>query len=198
MVASSKVSSKVSYSTSTTNTAEESIDEQYSTLLHELFSFRKQDPDLFQTLMDSLHHHQGYDGKQQRRCDLETVVDDDNDDDDVIERLRIIIDEREDMDSTTTNAADNTKSNSSNKKLSKKMQAKSMIEGVPRLFDSETANIYYDAMKAKKNVPNKPANTISMIKSSKKKISWAEKKKTNMSKLELLNLQLALESIKVE
>ena len=44
---------------STTNTAEESIDEQYSTLLQDLFSFRKQDPNLFQTLMDSLHHHQG-------------------------------------------------------------------------------------------------------------------------------------------
>ena len=55
-------------------------------------------------------------------------------------------------------------------------------------------------MKAKNNVPNKPANTtINMIKSNNKKnVSWAEKKKTNMSKLELLNLQLALESIQVE
>lgn len=195
MVASSKVSSKVSYSTSTTD--EESIDEQYSTLLQDLFSFRKQDPNLFHTLMESLHHQGVH--EQQRRCDLDTFDNDNHDydkDDDVIERLRIINDKREDMNSST-NAADKTKANSS-KKSSKKMQAKTMIEGeVPRLFKSESANIYYNAMKAKNNVPNKPANTVNMIKSSKKKISWAEKK-TNMSKLELLNLQLALESIKVE
>ena len=188
MVASSKVSSKVSYSTSTTD--EESIDEQYSTLLQDLFSFRKQDPNLFHTLMESLHHQGVH--EQQRRCDLDTFDNDNHDydkDDDVIERSRNINDEREDMNSTTTNAADNTKANSS-KKLSQKMQAKSMIEGeVPRLFKSESANIYYNAMKAKNNTPN--------MTSSKKKISWAEKK-TNMSKLELLNLQLALESIKVE
>jgi len=181
MVASTKVSSKVSYST----TVDESIDEQHSTLLQDLFNFRKQDPNLFQTLMDSLHHHQGSDDKQ-RRCDLDTF---DNDDDDVIERSRNINDKREDMDSTTTDATDNTNSKKS----------KSMIEGVPtRLFKSESANIYYNAMKAKNNVPNKPTNTANMDKSSKKNVSWAEKKKTNLSKLELLNLQLALESIKVE
>ena len=190
VVSSTKVSSKVSYSTSSTVAIEESIDEQYSTLLQDLFSFRKQDPDLFHTLMESLHHQGVH--EQQRRCDLDTFDNDNHDydkDDDVIERSRNINDEREDMNSTTTNAADNTKANSS-KKLSQKMQAKSMIEGeVPRLFKSESANIYYNAMKAKNNTPN--------MTSSKKKISWAEKK-TNMSKLELLNLQLALESIKVE
>ena len=190
VVSSTKVSSKVSYSTSSTVAIEESIDEQYSTLLQDLFSFRKQDPNLFHTLMESLHHQGVH--EQQRRCDLDTFDNDNHDydkDDDVIERSRNINDEREDMNSTTTNAADNTKANSS-KKLSQKMQAKSMIEGeVPRLFKSESANIYYNAMKAKNNTPN--------MTSSKKKISWAEKK-TNMSKLELLNLQLALESIKVE
>jgi len=189
-----EVSSKVSNLVASTATADERLDEQYSILLQELFSFRKQDPNLFQTLMESFR--QGHDDKQ-RRCDLDTTVNDDNDDDDVIERLRNINDEREDI-STTDNDTDNTKANSS-KKLSKKMQSKNMIEGeVPRLFKSESANIYYNAMKAKNNVPNKPANTANMVKSSKKKISWVEKKKTNMSKLELLNLQLALESIKVE
>ena len=134
MVASSKVSSKVSYSTSsTTNTAEESIDEQYSTLLQDLFSFRKQDPNLFQTLMDSLHHHQGSDDKQ-RRCDLDTF---DNDDDDVIERLRNINDKREDMDGSTKVSSN--------------------------LFRSETANIYNAAMKSnskKKSSKKIQSNTM--------------------------------------
>ena len=59
----------------------------------------------------------------------------------------------------------------------------------PRLFKSESANLYYNAMRAKNNTQN--------ITNSKKKVSWAEKKAT-MSKFELLNLQLVLESIKVE
>lgn len=120
VASSSKVSSKVSYSTSTTNTAEAELDEQYSTLLHDLFSFRKQDPNLFQTLMDSLHHHQG----EQRRCDLDTLDNNDDDDDDVITRQRNINDKREDIDSITnvTNSTRLMKTNSS-----KKMQAKSMM-----------------------------------------------------------------------
>ena len=201
MVASSKVSSKVSLASTNNATAEDKqLDEQYSTLLHELFNFRKQDPDLFHTLIGSLHHQGVH--EQQRRCDdLDTTIDDNNDDDDDIERQRNINDEREDMDSTTTNAGDNTRVMKTNSMLhlnSNKKKSNKKMERVPRLFDSETANIYYNAMKAKNNVPNKPTNTANMDKSSKKNVSWAEKKKTNLSKLELLNLQLALESIKVE